>query len=68
MRERAAELYAWIEEGAHLYVCGDATRMARDVDVALAHIIAKQGGIGLSEAKSRVAQLARSGRYQRDVY
>jgi sulfite reductase (NADPH) flavoprotein alpha-component len=68
MRERAAELYAWIREGAHLYVCGDATRMARDVDAALAHIIAKQGGVGLSEAKSHLAELARSGRYQRDVY
>jgi sulfite reductase (NADPH) flavoprotein alpha-component len=68
MRERAAELYAWIREGAHLYVCGDATRMARDVDAALAHIIAKQGGVGLSEAKWHLAELARSGRYQRDVY
>jgi sulfite reductase (NADPH) flavoprotein alpha-component len=68
MREQAAELYAWMKDGAHLYVCGDATRMARDVDVALAHIIAKQGGMGLSEAKSHLAELARSGRYQRDVY
>ena len=68
MRERAAELYAWIKDGAHLYVCGDAIRMARDVDLALAHIIAKQGGIGLSEAKSQLAELARAGRYQRDVY
>src|SRR6266699_141693 len=68
MRERAAELYAWIKDGAHLYVCGDATRMARDVDLALAHIIAKQGGIGLSEAKAQLAEFARAGRYQRDVY
>ena len=68
MRERAAELYAWINDGAHLYVCGDATRMARDVDAALAHIIAKQGGMGLSEARSHLAELARCGRYQRDVY
>jgi sulfite reductase (NADPH) flavoprotein alpha-component len=68
MRERAVELYAWIRDGAHLYVCGDATRMARDVDAALAHIIAKQGGMGLGEAKSHLAELARSGRYQRDVY
>jgi sulfite reductase (NADPH) flavoprotein alpha-component len=68
MREQAAELYAWIQDGAHLYVCGDATRMARDVDVALAHIIAKQGGMGLSAARSHLAELARAGRYQRDVY
>jgi len=68
MRERAAELYAWIKDGAHLYVCGDATRMARDVDLALAHVIAKQGGIGLSAARSQLAEFARAGRYQRDVY
>ena len=68
MRERAAELYAWIRDGAHLYVCGDATRMARDVGTALAHIIAKQGGMGLSQAKAQLADLARGGRYQRDVY
>jgi sulfite reductase (NADPH) flavoprotein alpha-component len=68
MRERAEELYAWIRDGAHLYVCGDATRMARDVDTALAHIIAKQGGTGLSQAKAQLADLARAGRYQRDVY
>jgi sulfite reductase (NADPH) flavoprotein alpha-component len=68
MREHAAELYAWIRDGAHLYVCGDATRMARDVDAALAHIIAKQGGVGLGEAKSQLAELVRAGRYQRDVY
>jgi sulfite reductase (NADPH) flavoprotein alpha-component len=68
MRERAAELYAWIKDGAHLYVCGDAGRMARDVDAALAHIIAKQAGMGLSAAKAYLGELARSGRYQRDVY
>jgi len=68
MREQAVELYAWIRDGAHLYVCGDAIRMARDVDAALAHILAKQGGVGLSEAKSQLAELARAGRYQRDVY
>src|ERR1700730_469104 len=68
MRERAADLYAWIQDGAHLYVCGDATRMPRVVDAALAHILARQGGMGLSEAKARLVELARGGRYQRDVY
>jgi sulfite reductase (NADPH) flavoprotein alpha-component len=68
MREHAAELYAWIMDGAHVYVCGDASRMARDVDAALAHIIAKQGAMGIGEAKAQLAELARSGRYQRDVY
>jgi sulfite reductase (NADPH) flavoprotein alpha-component len=68
MRERAGELYAWIKDGGHLYVCGDATRMARDVDAALAHIIAKQGRLSLTEAKAQLAEFARTGRYQRDVY
>lgn len=68
MRARARELWAWLQEGAHLYVCGDATRMARDVEMALAHIIAKQGGMELSAAKAHLAGLAREGRYQRDVY
>jgi sulfite reductase (NADPH) flavoprotein alpha-component len=68
MREAGTDLWAWIEEGAHIYVCGDATRMARDVDAALAHIIAKQSGKGLPAAKARLQELARTGRYQRDVY
>lgn len=68
MRERQAELWAWLQEGAHIYVCGDAGRMARDVDAALAHIIARQGGMELAAAKKHLAALARDGRYQRDVY
>ena len=67
MREQAAELWAWLEEGAHLYVCGDAG-MARDVDAALAAIIARQGSVGSGEAKAYLATLARTGRYLRDVY
>jgi hypothetical protein len=68
MRERQAELWAWLQEGAHLYVCGDATRMARDVDATLAHIVARQGGMALGVAKAYLASLVREGRYQRDVY
>jgi sulfite reductase (NADPH) flavoprotein alpha-component len=68
MRERAAALWAWLQDGAHLYVCGDAQRMARDVDVALTHIIAKQGGMDISAAKAYLSGLTRDGRYQRDVY
>ena len=67
MRERSAELWSWLEEGASLYVCG-AARMARDVDAALAAIIARQGRRGLGEAKSYLATLGRDGRYLRDVY
>ena len=67
MRERSAELWAWLQEGAHLFVCG-AARMARDVDAALAAIIARQGGMALGEAKAHLAMLAREQRYRRDVY
>jgi sulfite reductase (NADPH) flavoprotein alpha-component len=68
MLESAAELWAWLEDGAHLYVCGDAERMARDVDRGLAYIVAKQGGMEPAAAKSYLARLASEGRYQRDVY
>jgi len=47
MLEHAAELWAWLEDGAYLYVCGDAERMARDVDRSLAYIIAKEGGMDM---------------------
>ncbi len=68
MREFSAELYAWLMDGAHLYVCGDAQRMARDVDTALTFLIAKHGRMELPAAKAFLANLAREGRYQRDVY
>jgi sulfite reductase (NADPH) flavoprotein alpha-component len=68
MLESAAELWAWLEDGAHLYVCGDAERMARDVDRGLAYIIAKQGRMDAAGAKAYLARLAREGRYLRDVY
>lgn len=68
MRENAAELWAWLQEGAAVYVCGDASRMARDVDMALAFIVAKQGGMESGKAKAYLAELAKSGRYRRDVY
>jgi sulfite reductase (NADPH) flavoprotein alpha-component len=67
MRERSAELWSWLEEGAHLYVCG-AAQMARDVDAALAAIIARQGRRSVGEAKAYLATLARDQRYLRDVY
>jgi sulfite reductase (NADPH) flavoprotein alpha-component len=68
MRQNAAGLWAWLQDGARIYVCGDATRMARDVDTALVHIIAKQGRMEMAGAKAYLAQLARDQRYQRDVY
>ncbi|MEN8791410.1 MAG: assimilatory sulfite reductase (NADPH) flavoprotein subunit [Lentimonas sp.] len=68
MRENAEELYAWIQEGASFYVCGDASRMATDVDVALHEIIEKEGGMSAEDAATFVKQLKKDKRYLRDVY
>lgn len=68
MREQAATLWSWLQDGAYLYVCGDAQRMAKDVDAALAAIIAKKAGMSLAAAKAHLGELTRDRRYQRDVY
>ncbi|MBX7123555.1 MAG: sulfite reductase subunit alpha [Opitutaceae bacterium] len=68
MRENAAELWAWIESGAYFYVCGDAKRMAKDVDQMLHSIIADKGGMTLEAAAEYVKQMKKDKRYQRDVY
>lgn len=68
MRERAAELYAWLQEGASFYVCGDASKMAHDVDHALHEIVAQQGGLSEEAAAEYVKQLKADKRYLRDVY
>lgn len=68
MRENAAELWTWLQGGAHFYVCGDAKRMAKDVDTALHNIIAEQGNFTPTQAADYVKQLKKEGRYQRDVY
>lgn len=68
MAENGEELYRWLEEGAHFYVCGDASRMAKDVDAALHQIIETHGGKSADDAKAYVAQLKESKRYARDVY
>jgi sulfite reductase (NADPH) flavoprotein alpha-component len=68
MLENAAELWAWLEAGAHFYVCGDASRMAKDVDAALHKVIETAGGKNADEAKAYVAKLKSAKRYQRDVY
>jgi sulfite reductase (NADPH) flavoprotein alpha-component len=68
MREHGAELWAWLESGAHFYVCGDATRMARDVDAALKAVVAGHGGMSEEKAVEYVNRLARDKRYVRDVY
>jgi sulfite reductase (NADPH) flavoprotein alpha-component len=66
--EHAAELWAWFEDGAHLYVCGDAQRMAGDVDAGLAYILAREGRMDAAAAKAYLARLTAEGRYQKDVY
>lgn len=66
--ERATDLYEWIQGGAHIYVCGDATRMARDVHQALLHIARNEGGLDESQARQWLDDLAAQGRYARDVY
>jgi sulfite reductase (NADPH) flavoprotein alpha-component len=68
MRENAAELWNWIKNGGYFFVCGDAKRMAKDVDVALHDIIAQQGGMELAAAAEYVKQMKKEKRYQRDVY
>ena len=68
MLENAAELWQWLEKGAHFYVCGDASRMAKDVNDALLEIIASEGGKSPEEADEYVAALKKAKRYQRDVY
>ena len=68
MREAAAELWAWLKGGAYFYVCGDAHRMAKDVDLALHEVIAQQGGMDAAAAADRVKQMKKDRRYQRDVY
>ncbi|MBN9499452.1 MAG: sulfite reductase subunit alpha [Alphaproteobacteria bacterium] len=68
MRDAGAELWAWLNDGAHVYVCGDASRMARDVDAALREIVAAHGNMDETAAKAFVQKLAADKRYQRDVY
>ncbi|MEZ5468978.1 MAG: flavodoxin domain-containing protein [Lysobacterales bacterium] len=68
LAEQAREWVCWIDAGAHLYVCGDARRMARDVEQALIESIARIRGIDAEAASDELDALASAGRYQRDVY
>ena len=68
MREVGRELWSWLADGAHVYVCGDAKRMARDVERALVDIVAQFGVRSAGEAVGFVAELKRKGRLQQDVY
>ncbi len=68
MRDDGRDLWDWLERGAHIYVCGDATRMAKDVETALVDIVAQHGKRSAGEAAAFVAALKKQGRYQQDVY
>lgn len=68
LRERGEEIWKWLEDGAHFYVCGDASRMAKDVHQALMDIAAEHGDRSAEEAKAYVDALRKEKRYQRDVY
>jgi len=68
MREVGRDIWAWLNDGAHIYVCGDAQRMAGDVEAALVDIVAEHGGCAPPVARDFVAELKRKGRYQADVY
>lgn len=68
MRENASELYAWLEAGAHFFVCGDGARMAKDVDAELHRIVETEGGKTTEQAAEYVEALKKTKRYKRDVY
>ena len=68
LREQGRELYAWLQEGAHLYVCGDANHMAKDVNAALIDIAVAHGGHTHEHAREWLSDLLQQGRYARDVY
>jgi sulfite reductase (NADPH) flavoprotein alpha-component len=68
MKEHARDLYAWLEQGAHFYLCGDATRMAADVHETLISVVQSEGGKSREAAEAYVEELKKTKRYQRDVY
>ena len=68
LRQKSIDIWRWLQEGAHIYVCGDADNMAPDVNEALLDIISKEGGKNRDEANDYLRQLTRDKRYQRDVY
>lgn len=68
LRQRAADVYAWLEDGASLYICGDANNMAPDVHVALRDIVSEHGGKDAEAAEEYLTELKRDHRYRLDVY
>ncbi|CNC38613.1 sulfite reductase subunit alpha [Yersinia frederiksenii] len=68
LREQSAELWSWIQQGAHIYVCGDANRMAKDVEQVLLDVVALHGAMDAEQADEYLSELRLARRYQRDVY
>ena len=68
LKENAEEVFAWLERGAHIYICGDANRMAKDVHQTLVDIVAQHGGFNAEQAEDYLKSLRSNKRYQKDVY
>ena len=68
LRAKASEVFAWLERGAHLYICGDMSRMAKDVELALVDIIAEHGKLSTEQAQDYLKELRNAKRFQKDVY
>ena len=68
MIEHAPRFWNWLEDGASVYVCGDASRMAKDVNAALCRIVQQQGAMSAQDAEEYVGTLKEQHRYHRDVY
>ena len=66
--ENAEEIFNWISDGAHIYICGDESRMAKDVHKALIRIISNNKKIDESEAEEFLREMQKQGKYQKDVY
>ena len=68
LRENAAQVFQWLERGAHLYICGDMSRMAKDVELALTDIISAEGDLSKEDAQQYLKDLRNAKRFQKDVY
>lgn len=68
LKQQGAQLYEWLQEGAHVYVCGDEKKMAKDVHEALVDVVEEQRGVSRDEAENYIVELRQQKRYQRDVY
>jgi sulfite reductase (NADPH) flavoprotein alpha-component len=68
IRQAGAEFQHWLDAGAHVYICGDAQRMAADVETAIGAVLSEQRGLSATEASEYLKSLRRAGRYQKDVY